>query len=938
MKKILLFAIIFNSVILYGQNQSPAKTDWNKIDTENFMIVFPQEIAKSAQRLANTLELVHKYDNKTLDGNPKKIQIFLHNKTTVSNAFAAIAPRKMFFYMTPPQGMGLTSGADWLEMLSIHEYRHAIQYSKNKRYFTKLGTMFLGDYGLAYLRWSIPMWFYEGDAICAETALSDFGRGRSPLFSMPVRTILLSDQKFSYNNAKFNMYNKFYPNHYYLGYYMTSYAREKYGKDIWNNTLRMTSMISFWPYAFSLSLRKHAKLNTRKLYNESMSSLKTMWQNQITDEKYTEVKIINNKKKKTWTNYYNPHYLENESIITIKSGLGTSPTLYIINPDGTEKKIKQINSSYISAKKDKLCWAQKTPHIRWGLENYSDIMVYDLQTKARRKLSSKAKLFAPSLSNDATKIVAVEFNSLLESSLVIMNTETGEIIEKISSPDNEYIRTPSWSEDGSEIVFLSSKSKGAALKIYNINTKSFKILKASSNEIISRPVFYNNYVIYSSSHSGVENIYAIDTKSLQKFRIVSRKFGVSNPKISANKKKLVFQDYNAKGYDIAEIELNSDKWERIENVNVLNTGFYKHLVEQEQGQNIMKEIPSKKYGISKYNKIANGINIHSWGIYPFLPNIEATIISRNNLNTLSITPSYIYNINEETNAGILSIEFAKYFPVFNLGLTYMERNQTYTLSDKSKLEDSWKENSFNFGIKLPFNLSRDVFATNFSIETKISYTDLYDKETPYRFLDEINEGSFKPLSYTLNFSRIKASSTKDIGPKCAQLVNISYKHLPFDDDYKGFLFSARASLYLPSIFKHHNIILGAAYEKQMDYIPKSQENYYFSSRMLFPRGYSAVSSDELSKVSVDYQFPILYPNFGIGSLIYFKRLKGSFFYDYALSSFAGTTNEYQSAGAQVILEFNILRLRRTLQFGIRYTKLISTEKEKLNYIFIGLPF
>ena len=111
----------------------------------------------------------------------KKFPIILHNHYGLSNGFVAWLPRRSEFYtLSPSQDHSLVGNNSWLNTLAIHEYRHVAQqeFALSKLLF-KLAALFNGELWPATLT-SIhfPDWYFEGDAIMAETTLSNYGRGR----------------------------------------------------------------------------------------------------------------------------------------------------------------------------------------------------------------------------------------------------------------------------------------------------------------------------------------------------------------------------------------------------------------------------------------------------------------------------------------------------------------------------------------------------------------------------------------------------------------------------------------------------------------------------------------------------------------------------------------------------------------------------------------
>lgn len=83
---------------------------------------------------------------------------------------------------------------------------------------------------------------------------------------------------------------------------------------------------------------------------------------------------------------------------------------------------------------------------------------------------------------------------------------------------------------------------------------------------------------------------------------------------------------------------------------------------------------------------------------------------------------------------------------------------------------------------------------------------------------------------------------------------------------------------------------------------------------LLPRGFSSsdISSNNYLAGSVDYQFPLCYPEGGISGVIYFKRIRLNVGADYArfqeFGSRGKTWRDIYSYGGDLLLDLNILRM------------------------------
>jgi hypothetical protein len=229
------FTLSFVSVSVFGQifstAQNPLSVKWNYISSGGFKIIYPAELEKEAQRMANTLPFIYTKIGVGLRQQKTAIPLLLQNRGTVANGFVQLAPKKSEFYATPPQ---FFDSQDWLNNLAVHELRHIAQ-------FDKLTGMQAHPFPelvyFAYFGAGIPTWFFEGDAVVNETALTYSGRGRQPNWIMPYRASILEGKKISYSKAYFGSNKDVTPGYYQTGYLMVSDMKEKYGQFISDSLL-----------------------------------------------------------------------------------------------------------------------------------------------------------------------------------------------------------------------------------------------------------------------------------------------------------------------------------------------------------------------------------------------------------------------------------------------------------------------------------------------------------------------------------------------------------------------------------------------------------------------------------------------------------------------------------------------------------------------------
>jgi len=123
-----------NSIIVFGQefggNQPSMK--WNQINTDTVRVIFPESMYDQAQRVANTVHYLNKNTRRSIGDRQHKIDIVLQNQPIISNGYVGLAPFRSELYMNAPQN-GFDLGSNWLDLLSIHEYRHALQFMNTRQ-------------------------------------------------------------------------------------------------------------------------------------------------------------------------------------------------------------------------------------------------------------------------------------------------------------------------------------------------------------------------------------------------------------------------------------------------------------------------------------------------------------------------------------------------------------------------------------------------------------------------------------------------------------------------------------------------------------------------------------------------------------------------------------------------------------------------------------
>src|SRR5690606_36854371 len=112
---------------IFEFEQSPPSVNWRQINTSKYQLIYPIEVEKEVQFVANLLDKYMRNIGLSIRTNPRQIPIILPNQSVLSNGFVQLSPRRSEFFITPPQH---SYPINWLESLTIHEYRHVVQINK----------------------------------------------------------------------------------------------------------------------------------------------------------------------------------------------------------------------------------------------------------------------------------------------------------------------------------------------------------------------------------------------------------------------------------------------------------------------------------------------------------------------------------------------------------------------------------------------------------------------------------------------------------------------------------------------------------------------------------------------------------------------------------------------------------------------------------------
>lgn len=930
-------------------DQNPANLRWYRIKTPHFSVLYPEGFGTPAQRTAHKLEQLYEPVSATLGRKPRRLPLLLQNQTSISNGFVTLTPRRSEFFTTPPQDPFLLGTYDWLDLLAVHEYRHVVQFEKARQGFGSVLFTLFGYNALSLATLGVPDWFSEGDAVGTETVLGQSGRGRIPNFDMGFRANLLAGRRFSYNKSVAGSFRDNVPNHYVLGYLMTTNLRRENGADGWSRILNTYYHKLPLPFSFSGSVKKLTGSRVDKLYTRTLDDLTETWNKQREGIRISPATALPvQPEKRVFTNYQYPQYVSDSTLLAVKSGLGDIAQLVLLRRNGTEKKTFVLglfnDPDMLSVNAGRAVWVEFRYHPRWNQQVWSEIRSLDLTTGRQTRMTSRTRYNAVALSPDGFSLAAVEHTETYKTRLLILDAETGKVKQTLPNPFGDFYLHPRWSDDSKSVVVVALNDGKKTLQRIDATSGQRTDLLPALNRNISHPQPWGPYVFYNSPQSGIDNVYAVDTRNGRTFQVSSRPLGAYHAAISPTGKTLAFHDFSADGFRVMETPLDPATWTPATETPDRTVRYFGPLIQQEPGlaqarqalTDSIPKTPPTPFDTTRYRRLPHALNIYGWG--PLFSSdgqgLTVGIDSRDLLGTTQLSTGYAYDQAEQVGNFFANLSYQGLYPVLDLSFQSGNR-QTSAYIDRrlpldSLRDDTWRYNQVNAGIRLPFRLTESKYNQNLTLSTYYNLIQVSGYALPVRSLSEVGfAGSLHALTYGLTYTRVLKQSKRDVAPPWGQTFQFSWRTTPFGGSLRGEQISVQANLFFPGLMKHHSLRLRGGYQEQIN---SGQETYRFAPATFYPRGQAYTSFARLNVGSVEYKLPIADTHLSLGRWAYIQRIKGGVFFDAAqgtltnvpvvnqqgqLVRFENQTRQVSSVGADLSFVFNVLRFRLPFEAGAR---------------------
>jgi hypothetical protein len=887
---IAILVLLVNSANAQQFGGHPAGQQWKQIRSDSFRVIFPAGQSANAQRVSSIIKgLDNGFGNRGLK-RFSNIPIVLQHKTNISNGYVGMGPWRSEFFLTPDQNSFELGSIPWLDVLSLHEYRHVQQNRHFMQGITGATYKILGQLaGVVVSGAAVPNWFWEGDAVWQETRLSGQGRGRIPSFFNGYRSLWNSGKEYSWMKLRNGSLVDYVPNHYQLGYLLSSFGHERYGEEMWSRVTSDAVRFKGLFYPFQKAVKKQTGTSYSRFTDSALNTFKQNVEQDSLSEYAAE-------QEHYVQSFEFPQWLNDSLLVAVRSSYKQIPKFVVVNERG--EFVNEIGTRYISLdrqfsfKNGRIVYAGFHPHERWGFRDFHDIVLLDVLSGEQKFITHKKRYFSPDINDPGTQIITVSAKEDGSNELHLLNGN-GSLMKIIDNSKNVFYSYPKFFDERSVVSAVRNENGQMALIKINLVNDSVEELIPFSNTIIGFTSVHNLRISFTASSNQAEENYTWEKGIISKIKDPSN-LGVYQP--SEHNGKFVMQGFSSAGDQL----IFSASIEQENNFPVVLNGPYPFASGQQRSIKKQEVVGDS----SIYHKGKNLFNFHS--IIPTFsdPDYNLSIVSDNVLNNFSSEINLQYNTNEQYKKIGFSILYGGLFPWIRAGVDYTADRNFFTPDGRAY----FNQVEARVGLQLPLNLSG---GKNYRyLNSRIDYVH-NDGSFQGKWKDSFAYRSYGYINPVISFSNRIQQAVQHIYPRLGYNILVDFRKSIVNRTY--YQLNTNNFLLLPGFKTNHNLVIQAAMQLRDPNIVAFTNNFPMS------RGYVSVNEDKMYRLGVNYHFPMFYPDWGFGNLIYFLRIRGNAFYDHSIIKSAGrAARNLNSTGVEIFFDTKWWN-QENISFGFRIT-------------------
>lgn len=533
------------------------RISWQTIQMPHTTIIYPQGDDSLAQIVAKKSEHIYLRLSGIFNEKPSsKIWVVFDTSYDLPIDATMPFPNPIVYINPTALASGLGHFDDWLQLVIIHEFTHAVDMQMRHGLSDALGKII----GRLYFPNSLgPQWLTEGIAVYFESALTGGGRAVSPYYDMMLRMAFLEDRVTTPDqNCYFLSRWPGGSSAYVFGQSYYRYIAQKHSPSFIIK-MRKRYAGSFIPYRISESVKAATGSGLDEMYYNWKSDLKRHYISQADSIKRNGLTPFRPLTESGYENYSPSWSSDGNVIYYVSNDPDRHQQIRAVElHSGKQWKIKAVNIS-----EAQISCSKQAPQrvffssLEWQ-RSYSlinDIHALDIVSGKAVQLTKGRRARDPAISPRGRRLVYVTQKNA-KSALWLYNFKNGKTRRLLTETGNRQFYQPAWSTDGERIA-LSVWEKGGYQNIWILDIVSGRmtpLLQDKAKDLSPCWSGDDRYIVFSSDRTGVFNLFAYDLEAQQLLQITNLLGGAFDPEISPDDQQIAFSGYSSRGFDICVMD------------------------------------------------------------------------------------------------------------------------------------------------------------------------------------------------------------------------------------------------------------------------------------------------------------------------------------------------------------------------------------------------
>ena len=870
-------------LLAFADNTIPATEPLRSINTSLFKIVYPSSAEPLAQRSAAALEIMIQeiYKNRRISNIPK-LHLTLNHMTPTASVNVDLFPLSGRIQGTLSNNHPFRKGhaSSWLETSMFDISWEAAQYERSFYGGSILYWLFMGDsaWDLTH-KYAQPKWFLEGET----RVYSQLWMGSAALMPRQksrTAAYIEAESKPSFHQLTIGSNKRFLPEQEEIGQLLIGYGMRTYSDNLWNMVVPYSVSNWYGVHSFETSLLRYGPSTLKSLFSGSIGDLKKTWnEGRKTRRENNSISILPPTKEQF--HYHYPKRGINGELYLFRDGLTDTGSIVIQNtPFSNPKKIVQLGQRsdlHFDEHGGYLLWTEQTRDTLWFNKATQDLIIYDTSKKKKYRLTKNQILYNPVFSPTGEQIAV--FSMQKDGSIALeIKSNTGTTQTSIPLPTGDHFDL-SWEDelcwvhksiDYGNRIFCTPDTKTQASVRYDWTWKS-----------LSDPIQYKDNLYFVSSVPTGEEFHAWN--GFQEYRVAASPYGTIHPFIDKENQRILLIEYEDNGQKPVHIPLLEKLWVPIE-------------PQKEEHPTPPEYIPYQSFPYGRWNGL---FRLHSWS-----PKYNATygiyqigLRGSNIRDSLSAELQATWDSLNDTIYYRALASYQEFWPELTASVEMGEKGTIITPGIFGLGESvgiSWLTEKYTGTLALPTYIQRGAFqgANRFYLTASHEQNDEHklnnltlnpeDLGIPTSTQHQVRVGIQSHLYHD--------QAQAHLAPPLGYEAKAEYQQI-LDGDAGVF---ASGKIWLPSVFPTHSISTKFGYSD----LPFHEENH-----TLLPIGTTNRTFKSLSYVDLRYTLPIANPDFAMDGWIYFRRVRGSIFFERSLRN----DTSISALGISIDVDAHLLR-------------------------------